>query len=138
MQNRLRHQLDDSSDCCLLKQMAALPVFLATPLIYNQIHLCTYCRHQFSWVEIFVTAESTTKIIKNSTQEYDQPYGKCIIILCDRIWENLAYSEFYKILVSYIFDNLYHTANLPPSFRLITHVLPVGDTCALFTITLHP
>ena len=37
----------------------------------------------------------------------------------DRIWENLAYSEFYEFLVSYIFDKLYHRANPPPSFRPI-------------------
>ena len=35
------------------------------------------------------------------------------------IWENPAYSEFYEILVSCIFDKLYHRANLPPSLRLI-------------------
>ena len=33
--------------------------------------------------------------------------------ICDRIWENPAYSEFYEFLVSYIFDKLYHRANLP-------------------------
>jgi hypothetical protein len=41
------------------------------------------------------------------------------LIICDRIWENPAYREFYEILVSYIFETLYHRANLPPSFRLI-------------------
>ena len=42
-------------------------------------------------------------------------------IICDRIWENPAYSKFYEFLVSYIFDKLYHRANLPPSFRPIAH-----------------
>ena len=42
---------------------------------------------------------------------------------CDCIWENLAYCEFYEILVNYIFDNLYHRANLPPSFRPIVRFL---------------
>ena len=37
---------------------------------------------------------------------------------CDHIREKPTYySEFYKFLVSYIFDKLYHRANLPPSFR---------------------
>ena len=40
-------------------------------------------------------------------------------IKCDRIWENPPCSEFYEILVSCIFDKLYHRANLPPSFRPI-------------------
>jgi hypothetical protein len=35
------------------------------------------------------------------------------------MWENPAYCEFYEILVSYIFHNLYHRANLPTSFRPI-------------------
>ena len=37
--------------------------------------------------------------------------------ICDRIWENPAYSEFYDFLVSYIFDKLYHRANPRSSFR---------------------
>ena len=37
--------------------------------------------------------------------------------ICDRVWENPAYSEFYDFLVSYIFDKLYHRANPRSSFR---------------------
>ena len=51
---------------------------------------------------------------------YDYYYNHYTrILICDRIWENPAYSEFYEFLVSYIFDKLYHRANLPPSFRPI-------------------
>ena len=38
-------------------------------------------------------------------------------IICDRIWENPAYSEIYNFLVSYIFDKLFHRANPRSSFR---------------------
>ena len=40
-------------------------------------------------------------------------------LICDRIWENTAYSEFYDFffLVSYIYDKLYHRANPRSSFR---------------------
>ena len=37
----------------------------------------------------------------------------------DRIWENPPYCPIYEILVSCIFENLYHRANLPPSLRQI-------------------
>ena len=37
--------------------------------------------------------------------------------ICDRIWENPAYSEFYESLVSYKFDKLYHRANPTSKFR---------------------
>ena len=40
---------------------------------------------------------------------------------CDCIWENPPCSEFYEIVVSYIFDKFYCRANLPPSLRPIAH-----------------
>ena len=46
-------------------------------------------------------------------------YIACTYKICDRIWENPAYSEFYDFLVSYIFDKLYHRANPRSSFRAI-------------------
>ena len=43
--------------------------------------------------------------------------------MCDRIWENPAYSEFYNFLVSYIFDKLCHRANPRSSFRATVHFI---------------
>ena len=39
--------------------------------------------------------------------------------ICDRIRKNPPYCPFCEILVSCIFENLYHRANLPPSLRPI-------------------
>ena len=39
-------------------------------------------------------------------------------VICDRIWENPAYSKFFDSFVSYIFDKLYHRGNLPEFDKL--------------------
>ena len=41
------------------------------------------------------------------------------VVICDRIWENPARSEFYEIVVGCIFDKFYPRANLPPSLGAI-------------------
>ena len=56
------------------------------------------------------------------TFEYSKPKrssGVSIVYNCDRIWENPAYREIHKFLVSCIFDKLYHRANSNSSLRPI-------------------
>ena len=62
---------------------------------------------------------SLVRRVKGASPPPMHIFERLLGTMCDPVSENPAHRKFYDVLVSYLFDKLYHRANLPPSFRPI-------------------